>query len=176
MITTWTCERPDGRTSTELAIQLEAQAEPISARLLIIPALFDEANSLRRHTVMIMRRLRALGVASVLPDFPGMNESTAPFSEQTLSQWQADAQQAAQSFSATHVLAIRGGALMVPQTLPGWLYAPATGARLMRNMLRGQVLALREAGEQTTTKWAALGFGCAQKPVKTPGRPRLWLS
>lgn len=167
MITTWTCERPTGRTSKELAIQMEVDGEDGGARILIIPALFDEANSLRRQTIMIMRELHERGIASVLPDLPGMNESLAPFSEQTLSQWQADAEQAATSFSATHTLSIRGGALIAPQSLPGWHYAPPTGARLLRNMLRAQVLALREAGEQTTT--AELGERGAAEGIELAG-------
>lgn len=166
MITTWTCERPNGRTSKELAIQMEVEGDESGARILIIPALFDEANSLRRQSAMIMRGLRERNIPSVLPDFPGMNESIAPFSEQTLSQWQADAEQAAKHFSVTHILAIRGGALIAPRSFTGWLYAPPTGARLMRNMLRAQVLALRESGEQVTTpelgeRGAAEGIGLA---------------
>ncbi len=148
MIGSWTCERPEGRTSKELAVQITPQVEADEPTLLILPALFDEANKLRRYTIEVMRRLSEAGIGSVLPDFPGMNESMAPLSEQGLTQWREDAEQAAQQFGASHVLTIRGSALFAPQTLPAWHYAPAMGPRILRNMLRAQVLALRETGQQ----------------------------
>jgi hypothetical protein len=53
-------------------------------RLLIVPALFDEGNRMRRLTVEVMRRLAASGIASVLPDLPGLQESTFLWSGPTL--------------------------------------------------------------------------------------------
>lgn len=115
-------------------------------RILVLPALFDEANKLRHFTVEVMRRLDAAGIDSFLPDLPGCNESLAPLEEQTLPGWQDAAQAAGEHFGATHALAIRGGALCAPAELPAWRYAPATGSAILRAMLRARVLASKEAG------------------------------
>lgn len=118
------------------------------ARLLVIPALFDEANKLRRLTVEVMRRLDRAGVDCFLPDLPGCNESTAPLEAQTPESWRAAMRAAAAQFAATHVLALRGGALIAPEGLPGWRYAPVKGAAILRQMLRARTLAAREAGRE----------------------------
>jgi len=113
-------------------------------RVLILPALFDEANKLRHFTVEIMRLLDAEGIDSMLPDLPGCNESLAPLDRQTIETWRAATQAAAHHFDATHVLAIRGGALLAP-ALPGWRYAAVSGESLLRGLLRARVLASKEA-------------------------------
>lgn len=119
-------------------------------RLLVVPALFDEGNRLRRLTVEVMRRLDAAGIDCFLPDLPGVNESLQPLGEQNLSLWQEALATAARHFRANHVLSIRGGALVVPASLPGWRYAPVNGATILRQMLRMQLLAAREAGREET--------------------------
>jgi hypothetical protein len=53
---------------------------------------------------------------------------------------------AAQHFRASHVLAVRGGALVLPTALPGWVLEPVKGAAILRQLLRARVLAAREAG------------------------------
>lgn len=116
-------------------------------RLLVLPAWFDEANKLRRQTVEVMRRLDLSGIDSMLPDLPGCNESEAPLAEQTLASWRIAAAAAAAGFGATHILAIRAGSLIVPTDLCGWAYAPTTGARILRSMLRARTIASREAGQ-----------------------------
>jgi exosortase A-associated hydrolase 1 len=116
------------------------------ARLLVLPALFDEANKLRRFTAEVMRRLDAAGIDSFLPDLPGCNESLAPLDEQTLAGWREAAEAAAVHFGATHGLSIRGGALCEPSALPALRYSPATGSSLLRAMLRARILASKEAG------------------------------
>ena len=115
-------------------------------RVLVLPALFDEGNKLRHFTVELMRRLDAGGVDSFLPDLPGCNESDSPLEEQTLAAWQAGTLAAAAHFAATHVLTIRGGAMLDPGHLPGWRYSPASGSSQLQTMLRAQVIAAREAG------------------------------
>jgi len=147
MIRNWPCPGPDGILSDELAICLDQQRE---RRLLILPALFDEANRLRRLTVETMRRLDRVGVDSFLPDLPGTNESLVPLASVALAEWRAAATAAARHFDATHVLAIRGAALIVPQDLPGWRLAPLNGATLLRQMLRMRILTRREAGFEET--------------------------
>jgi hypothetical protein len=116
-----------------------------AARVLVLPALFDEANKLRHFTVEVMRSLDAAGVDAILPDLPGFNESLAPLEGQSLVSWRTAAEAAARYFEATHYLAIRGGALVTPH-LPGWRYAPATGSSILRAMLRARIIARKEAG------------------------------
>ena len=142
MITGW--PTPQGRE--EYAVAFDRGR---GRRVLVLPAWFDESNKLRRQSIEVMRRLDATGVDSMLPDLPGCNESEAPLGEQTLEGWRAAAQAAGGHFRASHVLAIRAGALLAPD-LPGWLYAPLGGAQLLRSMLRARTLAAREAGRDET--------------------------
>lgn len=148
MIATWPCPAPGGTTAPEYAVTLDRAR---TARVLIVPALFDEANRLRRFTVETMRRLDAAGIDSVLPDLPGCNESLQPLGLMTLDHWHSAMAAAAAHFGATHVLAIRGGALVAP-ALPGqnagWCYAPVSGASILRQMIRIRTLASREAGRE----------------------------
>jgi hypothetical protein len=116
-------------------------------RLLVLPAWFDEANKLRRQTVEVMRRLDLSGIDSILPDLPGCNESEFPLSQQTIASWRQAASAAAEEFAATHVLAIRAGALLAPAGVPGWAYAATTGAKTLRGMLRARTIASRESGK-----------------------------
>lgn len=116
------------------------------ARLLVLPALFDEANKLRHFTIDAMRRLDEAGIDTLLPDLPGCNESAAPLEKQTLAGWRKAAAAAAVHFGATDVLTIRGGALCAPDDLPVLRYAPVTGASLLRALLRARVIASKEAG------------------------------
>jgi hypothetical protein len=115
-------------------------------RLLVLPALFDESNKLRHFTVEVLRRLDMAGIDSFLPDLPGCNESLAPLERQTLGGWRQCAETAAVYFRATHVLAVRGGALCEPDGLPIVRYVPVTGETLLRGMLRARVIASKEAG------------------------------
>lgn len=118
-------------------------------RLLIVPALFDEANRMRRLMLDVMRRLDRAGIDCFLPDLPGCNESLQALEAQTPESWRAAMATAAAHFRASHVLSIRGGALVAPD-LPGWRYAPATGASLLRQMFRTRIVASREAGRNET--------------------------
>ena len=102
-------------------------------RLLIVPALFDEANRMRRFTVEVMRRLDGAGIDSFLIDLPGCNESLAPLEDQTPESWRQAVTAAAAHFRASHVLGIRGGALLMPPELPGWRYAPVKAPRCCGN-------------------------------------------
>lgn len=118
-------------------------------RLLIIPALFEEANRMRRLTVEVMRRLDAAGIDCFLPDLPGCNESLQPLETQTIETWRTAMAAAAAHFAATHALGIRGGTLLQP-ALPGWKYGPVKGANLLRQMLRARIVVSREAGSAET--------------------------
>ena len=132
---------PDGRE--ELALGFDQSRR---TRLLVIPALFDEANKLRHFTVEVMRLLDAAGIDSLLPDLPGTNESRAPLAAQTLAGWRDFLAAAARQFAATHVLALRGGALIDPGACPALHLAPASGPALLRGLVRVQLLADKEAG------------------------------
>lgn len=145
----WSCPLPGGGAVQEWALTHRPDGDE-KARLLIVPALFDEGNKMRRFTVEVMRRLSASGIACFLPDLPGLNESGLPLEEQTPSDWQAAMEGAARHFGATHMLAIRGGALAAPRDVPGWHYAPLAGASQLRQMLRARILASREAGRSET--------------------------
>jgi hypothetical protein len=127
----------------ELAVAFDRDR---AARLLIVPALFEEMNRTRRFLVETQRALDAAGIDSFLPDLPGCNESLQAFSAQSLGSWRDAMADAARHFRAAHVLAVRGGALVFPTSLPGWVLEPVKGASILRQLLRARVLSAREAG------------------------------
>ena len=149
MIESWQAPLQDGTTSEELLVRIDRGR---AVRVLILPALFDEANKLRRFTVELMRLLDQLEIDTFLPDLPGCNESLVPLSSVSLSAWQAAAASSQQSLGATHVLSIRGGALLLPQAATGWAYAPVSGAKLLRSMIRARTISAREAGRSETSE------------------------
>jgi hypothetical protein len=55
---------------------------------------------------------------------------------------------AAAHFRATHVLALRAGACLLPGTLPAMALAPVSGASVLRQLVRMRVLSSREAGRE----------------------------
>lgn len=140
---TWSAPLPGGGKTEETALVFDQEREH---RLLVLPALFDEANKMRRQTVEVMHRLDLSGIDSFLPDLPGCNDSIQKLDQQTLPDWQFAAEAAMLHFRATHVLTIRSGALLAPPDLPGWRYAPLGGAQLMRSMTRARTIASQEAG------------------------------
>jgi hypothetical protein len=155
---TWPCPLPDGGNAEHYALSFDRRRE---RRLLIVPALFDEANRMRRLTVEVMRRLDGAGIDSFLPDLPGCGESLQPLDAQTPAIWRAAMTSAAALFGATHVLGIRGGALVTPAGLPGWHYAPTKGASILRQMIRARIVASREVGVGETQD-GLLEHGLAQ--------------
>ena len=155
MIGNWHAIRAQGGTAEELLVSFD---EERAMRVLILPALFDEANKLRRFTLDVMRALDLAGIDSFLPDLPGCNESLAPLVDQTLESWRGAAAAVSEEVSATHVLAIRAGTLVAPVTMPGWHYAAQTGPKLLRGMLRARTIAAREAGREESSE-ALLSLG-----------------
>jgi len=149
VISSWTIPAIGGAAASEE--MLLAFDRRRAQRVLVCPAWFDEANKLRRFTVEVMRRLDAAGIDSLLPDLPGCNESTARLDDQTLEGWSKAMAAAGQSLGATHVLAIRAGALVAPAGLPGWHYAAQSGPKLLRGMIRARTIAAREAGIAETS-------------------------
>ena len=147
MMAPWPCPIASGGHGEEHAFALDRGR---AVRVLVIPALFDEANRLRRFAVETLRALDGRGIDSVLIDLPGCNESPRPLSALALTDWQAAVAAASAHFRATHLLALRGGALAVPpaNTLPLMMLAPVNGAAVVRQMLRARVLSSREAGRE----------------------------
>jgi hypothetical protein len=134
--------------------QVLGLGDPNATRIiLIIPPLFDEMNRVRRMIVCAMRDLAARGVATFLPDLPGCNESMALMPEQDLETWRAAMVLAAGQLGATHIAAIRGGALIddgLPD-VPHWRLAPVKGASLIKTMMRTRIAGDKEAGIITST-------------------------
>lgn len=145
MIASWPCPLPTGGHSDEFALCIDRTRDK---RLLVLPALFDEANKTRRQMAEVMRRLDGAGIDCFLPDLPGWNESTRPLHEQTLAGWREAAEAAARHFSASHVLTVRASAVIAPPRLKGWRYAPTGGANALRALLRSRQVAAREAGRE----------------------------
>lgn len=144
----WPCPLPGGGIAEEYALVFDQDRQH---RLLIVPALFEESNRVRRFTAEVMRRLDLSSIDCFLPDFPGQNESLQPLEVQACDDWRDAMASAAAHFGATHVLGIRGGCLFTPARLPGWHYAPAKGATSLRQMIRARILASREAGREEST-------------------------
>ena len=143
----WPCPTADGNVVPEYALAFEPSGPH---RLLMIPALFDEANRLRRFTVETMRLLAEAGIACVLPDLPGCNESLQDLAIQTPDGWAHALAACVAHFQPTHVLGLRGGCLFTPSGLPALHFAPIKGASILRQMLRARILSTREAGREET--------------------------
>lgn len=155
---TWPCPTPEGGSAAEFALAFDQGREH---RLLIAPALFDEGNRMRRFTVETMRRLDLAGIDAFLPDLPGCHDSLQPLARQTTANWRDAIAAAARHFRATHMLGIRGGALLTPPGLPTWHYAPVKAASILRQLMRARILAAREAG-RTESQEALLQTGLAE--------------
>ena len=153
----WPCPAPGG-SGEEFALVAGPDDAPV--RMLIVPALFDEANKTRRLLAQMMRLLAARGVASVLPDLPGCGESLAPLELQDLASWRAAVRKCVRHFGASHVLAIRGGATLLPRGAKGWSFEPVAGAAQLRTMVRAGTIAAREEGRDETSAHL-LDFGRA---------------
>ena len=141
------CPLPGGAAASEYALTFDSSRR---SRVLIAPALFDEGHKLRRLAVEVMRRLNGAGIDSFLPDLPGLNESAQDLALIEPEDWRMALEAAARHFGATHVLALRGGGLVLPSKLGGWHYAPVKGASLLKTMLRARIIASREAGREET--------------------------
>ena len=162
-VESYPCPLPGGAAASEYALTFDAGRK---SRVLIAPALFDEGHKLRRLTVEVMRRLDGSGIDCFLPDLPGCNESEQNLALIEPEDWRMALEAAARHFGATHVLAIRGGGLVLPGKLGGWHYAPVKGASLLRTMLRARILSAREAGleesvDQLTEQGLQLGIELA---------------
>lgn len=120
-------------------------------QILIVPPLFDEMNRVRRMLVQTMRDLEARGIGSLLIDLPGCNESLAPLEAQNLDVWRDAVAHCAETLGATHIAALRGGALIDDRpALPHWRLAPVKGASILKTMVRTRIAGDKEAGVATS--------------------------
>jgi hypothetical protein len=102
--------------------------------LLVLPALFEEGNRMRRFTVSVMRTLAARGIGTILPDLPGTGESITDLAAVALQDWHDAVSELVGACSGS--IAIRGGALLDAGVPHRWRLAPETGERLLRDMTR----------------------------------------
>jgi hypothetical protein len=115
--------------------------------VLILPPLFEEANRTRHFLVEVMRGLALQGIASILPDLPGTNDSPVATVDARFDDWQ-EAISALPAPAMT--VSLRGGALLDGFTATDlhWRLSPETGARLLRDLIRATaVTGNAKAGE-----------------------------
>ncbi len=135
--------------------------------LLILPALFAEANRTRAFTVAVMRTLAGRGLRCVLPDLPGTLESRATLAKVSWQDWCAFVLDLEATLDRPLVLAIRGGALLPTATPKRLHFAPTSGERLLRDLLRARLASDKEARRATTM--AALTAGLAYGTERLAG-------
>ncbi len=124
------------RGGREAMLRLGPQGGPA---VLVLPPLFEEANRTRHFVVQVMRGLAGHGIASILPDLPGTNDSPVATVDARLADWQA----AIGALPAPSVtLSLRGGALLDAAAACDrhWRLSPETGARLLRDMVRATAM------------------------------------
>lgn len=123
--------------------------ETAAVTLLVLPALFEEANRMRRFTVSLMQMLAVRGVGTILPDLPGTGESVLEISDVSTADWDDAIKSAAYMIDKPlRTLAIRGGALFDAVADSGWRLAPESGERLLRDMVRATALSLEISASQ----------------------------
>ena len=132
------------RGGREAMLQLGPVGGPT---ILLIGPLFEEANRMRRLLVETMRGLASHGVASVLPNLPGMSDSPVATVDTRFVDW-CDAVAAVVATLPPPVMtvAVRGGALLDAAGHARWRLAPTSGASVLRDMVRATALS---AGRKT---------------------------
>jgi hypothetical protein len=117
---------------------------------MLVPPLFDEANRMRRTLVLTMRALAERGMASLLPDLPGQNDSPESTEAVTLAEWRTALAGAASRESGPLLIASwRGGALIddaASNAMGWWRMAPLNGASIIKTMIRTRIAGEKEAG------------------------------
>jgi len=109
--------------------------------LLVLPALFEEANRMRRFTVSLMRGLAERGIGTVLPDLPGQGESRVALPGVRMADWHAAIAGVTETLSKPlYSVAIRGGTLLDGPADFRWRLAPDSGERLLRDMVRATAM------------------------------------
>lgn len=117
-------------------------------RLLIVAPLFEEMNRCRRLLALTGAALAGHGVESWLPDLPGTGDHEAGPEAMDWTRWRASVAALAAQVPADATLAMRGGTLLddAAGDLPRYRLAPASGAALLRDLLRARAATDAEAG------------------------------
>lgn len=149
--------------------QLVCEGPATGPAVLFVLPLFEEANRMRRSVRLAMRALATRGVASMLPDLPGQNESLAPTVEATLSGWRNALADHIDAADRPLVLAaIRGGGLIDDADAAAhWRLAPVRGAILLKTMMRARIAGDREDGNDTSI--AELDERSQKEPLRLAG-------
>ncbi len=149
--------------------QIVSEGRATGPAVLFVLPLLEEANRVRRTVRLAMRALATRGIASMLPDLPGQNESLVPTAEATLSRWRdALADHIASAGRPVVLAAIRGGALIdAVDAAAHWRLAPVRGASLLKTMMRTRIAGDREDGANTTI--AQLEEQARMGPVRLAG-------
>jgi len=129
------------RGGSELLLR-HGEGAPVT--LVIVPALFEEANRMRRFTISLMRGLAVRGIGTVLPDLPGTGESLTDLSAVTLADWIETVAAVLAGVRASEgrclTIAIRGGAILDSEADHSWRLAPESGERVLRDLVRATAL------------------------------------
>lgn len=127
-------------------------------QLLVVQALFEEANFTRSLAADLQRAAAAAGVSAWLCDLPGHGDSLAPLEQVRLADWRiataaAAARVEAASGRRPHLATIRGGALLAEaaRARSCWRLAPVDGPGLLRPLTRASVL----GGAEGLAGWPA---------------------
>jgi hypothetical protein len=123
------------RGGEEMLLRMGA-GSPVT--VLVLPALFEEANRMRRFTVSVMRQLEAREIGSILPNLPGQGESMRSIGDTAFADWHEAI--AAIPDTSLFAVALRGGSLLGGSIPHRFHLAPDTGERLMRDMVRATAL------------------------------------
>lgn len=122
-----------------------------TADVLVLTPFFHEGNRVRTLASALMRALARRGLSSALPDLPGCGESAEPLPT-GIEAWRDAAAAAHEASGARVTLAIRTGALLdtVVPAARRWRLSPATGASLLRDLVRSRAVDARESGGHET--------------------------
>lgn len=115
--------------------------------VLILQPLFEEMNRCRRFLADLGAALAGNGIASVLPDLPGQGDNPAAGGFDASAWDETVGSIAAALGRPAYIAAMRGGCLLRGTADAAGRYhiAPATGAALLRDMMRAQAFADMEA-------------------------------
>ena len=119
-------------------------------RLLVLPALFDEASKLRHFTIATMRLLDAAGIDSLLRTWPGPMRASPRWNARPSPAGANRPPLLPYTFAPHTSFPCAPGRCSNPGHLPGWRCAAASGPAILRGLLRARVLAEREAGREVT--------------------------
>jgi pimeloyl-ACP methyl ester carboxylesterase len=120
--------------------------------ILFLAPFFEEANRTRHFVIETMRGLAGRGFRCFLPDMPGTLESLTQLDSLTWADWTGAARAAADMAGATHIVSLRGGALLdgALDARTRWRLAPAEGSALLRDLIRIRLAADREDGSASS--------------------------